>query len=276
METVQIEKVREHVTIVRLNRPERLNAMSIQLCLDLKQAFEQVAEDNHCRVIVLTGAGRSFCSGLDLKDPSIIPNADGLTIPRIGPRAMRLYSQLVPLMRHIPQPIIGAINGPAYGGGMCLSLATDLRIAAESAVFNATGIVNGLTSTELGVSWLLPRLVGAAHSNDILFTGRRIDAGEALRMGLVSRVVADDAVLDEALSMAEQMCEYSPYGLQMTKQVVWANLENNSLVAAIELEDRNQLMLGMTDNLPEAIIAFGQKRKPVYTDEPRRGIYPKD
>ena len=273
MPTVTVEKARPHVTVIRLNRPERLNAMSIELCLELQQALEQVADDNHCWIVVLTGAGRAFCSGLDLKDPSIIPNIDGLTIPRIGPRAMRIYSQLIPIMRHIPQPIIAAINGPAYGGGMCLSLGCDLRIASESAVFNATGIVNGLTSTELGVSWLLPRLIGAANSNDILLTGRRVDAAEALRMGLVSRVVPDDQVLDQALAVADSMCEYSPYGIQMTKQVIWANLENTSLVSAIELEDRNQLMLGMTDNLPEAITAFDQKRKPVYTDEPRRGIY---
>lgn len=276
MTTVTLEKPRPHVGVIRLNRPERLNAMSVQLCLDLKETLEQVGLDNSCRVIILTGAGRAFCSGLDLKDPSVIPNIDGLTIPRIGPKAMRIYSQLVPLMRHTPQPIIAAINGPAYGGGLCLSLGADLRIAAASAVFNATGIVNGLTSTELGVSWLLPRLIGAAHSNDILFTGRRVDAAEALRMGLVSRVVPDEQVLDTALEMAERMCAFSPYGLQMTKQVVWANLENSSLVAAIELEDRNQLMLGMTDNLPEAITAFDQKRTPVYTDEPRRGIYPKE
>ena len=270
MTTVTLEKPRPHVGVIRLNRPERLNAMSVQLCLDLKETLEQVGFDNSCRVIILTGAGRAFCSGLDLKDPSVIPNIDGLTIPRIGPRAMRIYSQLVPLMRHVPQPIIAAINGPAYGGGLCLSLGADLRIAAASAVFNATGIVNGLTSTELGVSWLLPRLIGAAHSNDILFTGRRVDAAEALRMGLVSRVVPDEQVMETALEMAERMCAFSPYGLQMTKQVVWANLENTSLVAAIELEDRNQLMLGMTDNLPEAITAFDQKRTPVYTDEPRR------
>jgi enoyl-CoA hydratase len=276
MAIVTFEKPRLEIGVITLNRPERLNAMSVQLCLDLKATLEEVGLDNHCRVIVLTGAGRAFCSGLDLKDPSVIPNMDGLTIPRIGPKAMRIYSQLLPVMRHVPQPIIAAINGAAYGGGMCLSLGADLRIAGESAVFNATGIVNGLTSTELGVSWLLPRLIGAAHSSDILLTGRRIDAAEALRMGLVSRVVADDKVLDEALAMAENMCSFSAYGLQMTKQVVWANLENTSLVAAIELEDRNQLMLGMTDNLPEAITAFAQKRQPVYTDEPRRGIYPKE
>ena len=273
MATVILEKPRSHVTVIRLNRPERLNAMSIDLCLELKGAFEQIAHDNDCRVVVLTGAGRAFCSGLDLKDHSLIPNVDGLTIPRIGPRAIRIYSQLIPIMRHLPQPIIVAVNGPAYGGGMCLTLGADLRIASESAVFNATGIVNGLTSTELGASWLLPRLVGAAHSNDMLYTGRRIDAAEALRMGLVSRVVPDDALLESALDTAEGMCQFSPYGVQMTKQVIWANLENTSLAAAIELEDRNQIMLGMTDNLPEAITAFDEGRTPVYTDEPRRGVY---
>jgi len=273
MTTVTLEKARPHVTVVRLNRPERLNAMSIDLCLELKSALEQIAHDNDCRIVVLTGAGRAFCSGLDLKDHSIIPNVDGLTIPRIGPRAIRIYSQLIPIMRHIPQPIIAAVNGPAYGGGMCLTLGADIRIASESAVFNATGIVNGLTSTELGVSWLLPRLIGAAHSNDILLTGRPLDAAEALRMGLVSRVVPDGAVLECALEIAESMCQFSPYGVQMTKQVVWANLENTSLAAAIELEDRNQIMLGMTDNLPEAITAFDEGRQPVYTDEPRRGVY---
>lgn len=276
MATVRVDKPRPHISVILLDRPERLNAMSIELCLDLKAALDEVGQDNYCRVVILTGAGRGFCSGLDLKDPSIIPNIDGLTIPRIGPRAIRIYSQLIPLMRHLPKPIIAAINGAAYGGGMCLSLGADLRIASESAVFNATGIVNGLTSTELGISWLLPRLIGAANSNDILLTGRRIDAAEALRMGLVSRVVPDEQILDEAYRIAEQMCQYSPYGVEMTKQVLWANLETSSLTAAIEIEDRNQIMLGMTDNLPEAITAFDQKRQPVYTDEPRRGIYPRE
>jgi len=273
MATVTTEKPRPHVTVVRLDRPERLNAMSIELCLELKDTLERLGHDNDTWIVVLTGAGRAFCSGLDLKDPSIIPNVDGLTIPRIGPRAIRIYSQLVPIMRHLPQPIIAAVNGPAYGGGMCLTLAADLRIAAESAAFNATGIVRGLTSTELGASWLLPRLIGAANANDILYTGRLVSSAEALRMGLVSRVVPDDRLLDHALEIAAGMCEFSPFGMQMQKQVIWANLETPSLAAAIELEDRNQIMLGMTDNLPEAISAYAEDRKPVYTDEPRRGIY---
>jgi enoyl-CoA hydratase len=174
----------------------------------------------------------------------------------------------------MPQPVIAAVNGPAYGGGMCLALGADLRFAASSAVFNSTGIVNGLTSTELGVSWLLPRLVGVARSNDLLLTGRVVDATEALQMGLVSRVVPDGDLIDTALEVAASMTRFSPYGLAMTKDVLWANLEVASLEAAIELEDRNQLMLGFTENLPEAMRAFDAGRAPEYTDEPRRGLFP--
>lgn len=273
MALVEIDHPADHVTLVRMNRPDRLNAMSVELMGELFDAIHDVAADNDCRVMVLTGAGRAFSSGLDLKDYGVVPNIDGLPMGRIAQRAMRWYSRVVPAMRRIAQPIIAAVNGPAYGGGMCLSLGADLRIAGESAVFNSTGIVNGLTSTEMGVSWLLPRLIGWANSNDILYTGRRVDAVEAHRMGLVSRVVPDEQLIDEALAVATRMCQFSPYGLMMTKETIWANLEISSLESAIELEDRNQLMLGLTDNLPEAIRAFDQKRDPVYLDEPRRGFF---
>jgi len=270
---VTVSRPRPHVAVVTLDRPDRLNAMSIELMTELHDALVTVGDDNDTHVIVLTGSGRAFCSGLDLKDYGVVPNIDGLTIGRIAQRSMRHYSRVVPLLRRLPQPVIAAVNGPAYGGGFCLALGAELRLAARSATFNSTGIVNGLTSTELGVSWLLPRLIGAAHANDILFTGRTVGADEAHRMGLVSRVVDDDALLDEALDVAGTMCGYSPYGLAMTKDVVWANLEVSSLEAAIELEDRNQLMLGFTENLPEAIRAFDAGRAPDYTDEPRRDLF---
>lgn len=273
MPLVLVEKPQPHTSVITLNRPDRLNAMSIELVIELDEALQAVADDNDTYIVVLTGAGRGFCSGLDLKDYGVIPNIDGLTVGRIAQRSMRYYSRLILTMRRMPQPVLAAINGVAYGGGMCLSLAAELRIAGESAEFNATGIVNGLTSTELGASWLLPRLVGAAHSNDMLLTGRKIDAAEALRMGLVSRVLPDDELLPAVLELAGRMSEFSPYGLAMTKDIIWVNLENPSLEAAIEIEDRNQLMLGFTENLPEAIRAFDRKRKPVYTDEPRRDLF---
>lgn len=272
MSLVLIDKPRPHVTVLRLNRPERLNAMSFELMTALYDALREVAADNRTWVVVLTGEGRGFCSGLDLEDPGVIPGIDDMAVARIGMLAMGHFSRIVPALRELPQPLIAAVNGPAYGGGLCLSLGADLRFAAASAEFNATGIVNGLTSTELGASWLLPRLIGAARANDLLLTGRKVGADEAERIGLVSRVVPDGEVVPHALETAERMCEFSAFGLQMTKKVCWANLETASLAAAIDLEDRNQLLLGNTENLIECIRARRENRKPVYTDMPRRDI----
>lgn len=276
MSVVLVDRPSPQVTVVTLHRPDRLNAMSIELVVELHDVLTDVAADNACRVVILTGAGRAFCSGLDLKDHGIVPGIDGLQVGQIAQKAMAVYSRLTPLLRSMPQPVIAAVNGDAYGGGMCLSLAADLRFAAEGARFNATGIVNGLTSTEMGASWLLPRLVGAAHSNDLLLTGRVLDAHEAHRMGLVSRVLPAGDLLDEALAVADRMAGFSRYGLAMTKSTAWANLEISSLAAAQELEDRNQLMLGFTDNLPEAMRAFAEDRDPVYRDEPRKDLYGTD
>jgi enoyl-CoA hydratase len=270
---VLVDHPEPHVAVVTLNRPERLNALSIDLALELDRTLRDVGTENDTWVVVLTGAGRGFCSGLDLKDFGVVPGIDGLSVGRIAQRSMRAYSQLTLTLRRIPQPVIAAINGPAYGGGMCLTLAADIRIAATSAELNATGIVNGLTSTEMAAGWLLPRLIGASRANDLLLTGRKVGAAEACDLGLVSRVVDDDRILAEALAMAVDMCRFSPYGLAMTKDVLWASLEVASLETAIELEDRNQLMLGFTDNLQEAIRAFAEGRQPVYTDEPRRLIF---
>jgi enoyl-CoA hydratase len=273
VELVLVDHPVPHVAVVTLNRPDRLNALSIDLAVALDATLAEVGAENDTWVVVLTGAGRGFCSGLDLKDYGVLPGVDGLTVGRIAQRSMRAYSRLVLTLRRLPQPVIAAVNGPAYGGGMCLALAADLRLAARSAVFNATGIVNGLTSTEMAAGWLLPRLIGASRANDLLLTGRAVDAEEAAAIGLVSRVVDDGAALPTALEAATDMCRFSPYGLSMTKNVLWASLEVGSLETAIELEDRNQLMLGFTENLAEAIRAFDAGREPVYTDEPRRDLF---
>jgi enoyl-CoA hydratase len=273
MAHVLTESVDETVRVVKLDRPDRLNALSIDLAVELDEHLAAVGRDNLARVVILTGEGRAFCSGLDLKDYGIIPNIDHLSVHRIASRSMGIYSQLTRRLRSIPQPVIAAVNGPAFGGGMCLSLGADLRIASADAEFNATGIVNGLTSAEMGAGWILPRLIGAANSNDLLLTGRRIDAAEALRIGLVSRVVPTGQVLDEAIEMARAMSRYSHHGLEATKQSLWVEQETSSLHAAIEFEDRNQLMAGFTDNLPEAIRAFDAGRDPVFLDEPRRDLF---
>jgi enoyl-CoA hydratase len=267
MSFVAVEKPRPHVSLVVMNRPERLNALSFDTVVPLLDAIAAVGLDNDTWVIVLTGAGRGFCSGLDLEDHGTPPGCDGLPMSRIAIRAMETVARLVPALRAIPQPVIAAVNGPAYGGGLCLALGADLRLAGASATFRGAGINNGLTGTELGVSWLLPRAIGAARAWDVILTGREVDALEAERLGLVSRVVPDAALRATALDLATAMCGYSPHGLAMTKRVLWSNLETGSLEAAIDLENRNQLLVRMTtQNLQEAIAARRQQRAPRYED----------
>jgi enoyl-CoA hydratase len=267
MPFVNIEKPIPHVSVIEMNRPERLNAMSFDTVVPLAEAIRQVGADNDTWVAVLTGAGRGFCSGLDLEDHGMPPNCEGLPMLRIAIRAMEFVADLVPSLRAMPQPVIAAVNGPAYGGGLCLALGADVRLAGDSATFRAAGINNGLTGTELGASWLLPRLVGAAHAWDIMLSGREVGADEALRLGLVSRVLPDGELRAAALALAEQMCGYSPHGLAMTKKVLWSNLETGSLEAAIDLENRNQLLVRLTtQNLQEAITARKQKRPPRFED----------
>jgi enoyl-CoA hydratase len=267
MPYVEISKPRPHVSVVTMNRPERLNALSFDTVQPLHDAILEVGADNDTWAVVLTGAGRGFCSGLDLEDHGVPPNIAGLPMSRIATRAMAIFSDLVPAMRGIPQPIVGAINGPSYGGGLCLAVACDIRLAAASATFCGAGIKNGLTGTELGISWILPRAIGAAHAFELILTGREVDAREAERIGLVSRVVPDAELLESALDVADQICAHSPHGVAMTKRVLWSNLETGSLHAAMDLEARNQLLVRMTtQNLDEAIRARREGRKPTYAD----------
>jgi enoyl-CoA hydratase len=263
---VKMDRPRPHIMRITLNKPARLNSMSFGLVEALYDAIDVVGADNDTWVVVLTGAGRGFCSGLDLHDRGVPPNVEGLGFSRLAMKSMSYMGGVVPALRALPQPVLAAINGPAIGGGLCLALGADIRYAAESASFANAGITNGLTGSELGVTYLLPRSVGMAHAAEVLLTGRRFDARAALRMGLVSRVVPDEDLMGEVLETASGMCELSPFGLQMTKQCMWANLEISSLQAAIDFENRNQLLAGYTGNLDEAIAAWQEKRKPVYEE----------
>ena len=267
MPMVLVEEPTAHVRVIRLNDPDTLNSMSFELVGDLYAALQQVRNDNACSVVVMIGEGRGFCSGLNLEEVGVPPGAEGLTLVRLAMRAMETMSNLVPTLRALPQPVIAAVNGPAYGGGLCLPLGADIRIAAEAARFRSAGVTNGLTGTELGVSYLLPRLIGASRANEILLSGRVVDALEAERIGLVSRVVPDDQILNAALELADQIDGWSTAGVAMTKQVLWDSLECGSLTSAIDLENRNQLLVRMlTQNLDEAIRARREGRKPVYKD----------
>ena len=264
---VRIEKPDPGTSVIVLDRPERMNSMAFELMVPLHDAFVEVAEDNDTTCVVLTGTGRGFCSGADTQDGAPPPNIDGLTVTRIATRAMSLLADLVPAMQRMPQPVICAINGAAIGGGLCLTLGADIRLAGESAYFRAAGINNGLTATELGLSFLLPRAIGSSRAFEIMLSGRDIDAHEAATIGLVSHTVPDEELLTTALDLADQINGWSTQGVALTKRMMWAGLETSSLRAAIELESHTQLYVRLTtQNFEEAVRARREQRPPEFAD----------
>lgn len=267
MSFVRIERPRPHTAVIVMDRPERMNSMAFDLVVPLHEALAEVARDNDTWCVILTGSGAGFCAGADTRDLMPPPNVDGLTISRIATRAMSFLADLVPAMRRLPQPVIAAVNGAAIGGGLCLALGTDVRIAGESAYFRAAGINNGLTATELGLGFLLPRAVGTSRAFEIMLTGRDVSAREAAEIGLVSKTVPDAALLESALDMADQINGWSTHGVQLTKRMIWSGLETGSLEAAIEMEGNTQLYIRMTtQNFEEAERARREGRKPDFQD----------
>lgn len=254
------------IALLTLNRPDRLNAMSYELVAGLHAALDEVAVDESVRVVVLTGAGRGFCAGLDLRDGAAVPGTQHLGRPQQGMATQTHIASLVPRLRSLPQPVISAVNGPAAGGGFALTLASDVRLAAASAKFNVAFVRIGLSGCDIGVSWLLPRLIGASAAFELLLTGRIIDADTALRLGLVSRVVPDGSVVDAALEVAAEIAANSPMGVRMTKEVMWSQLEVGSLQAGLDLENRTQVMTSFTEDMLEAMQAFLDKRPPAFRD----------
>ena len=267
MSLIEIEKPRPHTTVIRMNRPERMNSMSFELMVPLHEAFDAVGKDNDTTCVILTGTGPGFCSGADTRDMEPPPNIEGLTLTRIATKAMSVLADLVPAMQRMQQPVLCAINGAAVGGGFCLTLGADVRIAAESAYFRAAGINNGLTATELGLSFLLPRAIGSSRAFEIMLSGRDVTGREAADMGLVSRVVPDDELMRAALDLADQINGWSPQGVALTKRMMWAGLETGSLRAAVELESHTQLFVRMTTkNFEEATRARKEGRAPRFED----------
>jgi enoyl-CoA hydratase len=264
VDTLQIDQPHEGVTRITLDRPERLNAMNAALIAELHEALAGVAADRACRVVVLTGDGRGFCAGLDLAGYGAAPASEGLD--RVGATfaTQTDLAALVPRLRALPQPVIAAVNGPAAGGGLALALACDIRLASASARFNVAFVRLGLSGCDIGVSWLLPRLIGASRAWELMLTGRIIDADEADRVGLVLRVVADDELQSAALETAGLIAANAPWGVRMTKEVMWSQLEVGSLQAGIDLENRTQVLSSMTNDMQEAVAAFLQKRPPRY------------
>src|SRR6204780_1792577 len=202
MSFTEITRPHPQVAVVTLNRPERMNAMAFDVMIPFRDALREIGTDNSVRVVVITGAGRGFCSGADHENPGSIPNLEGLTLPTIALRSMEMLDDVITTIRRLHQPVIAAVNGAAIGGGFCLALAADVRIASEGAYFRAAGINNGLTAAELGLSFLLPRSVGHARAAEIMLTGRDVDANEADRIGLVSRIVPQAELLTARFARA--------------------------------------------------------------------------
>jgi enoyl-CoA hydratase len=264
---VLVERPVPGVAVVTLNRPERMNAMAFDVMIPLREALEEVGADNGTRVVVVTGAGRAFCAGADLEDPGAVPNIDGLTRPTIAWRALDLLDDVIVALRRMRQPVIAAVNGPAIGGGFCLALAADMRVASPRAVFRAAGINNGLTATELGISFLLPRAIGSSRAFEIMLSGRDVGAEEAERIGLVSRVVPDDELMAACFAMAERIIGYSRVGVENTKRLLWAGIEATSLLSHMDHEGHAQLYVRLTtQNFEEAVRARKEGRPPVFAD----------
>ncbi|MSZ96893.1 MAG: enoyl-CoA hydratase/isomerase family protein [Actinobacteria bacterium] len=252
------------ITQITLNRPGKLNAMTSDMVEQLHEVLIATSRDRECRVVVLTGEGRGFCAGLDLGGYGTAPGFQWHGAVEKGFAIQKHIASLIPRMRSLPQPIISAVNGPASGGGFALVLGSDIRIASQTARFNAAFIRIGLSACDIGTSWLLPRLVGAARAHELMLTGRLFDATEAERIGLILDVVPPEALLDAAYAKANEIMLNTPLGVALTKEGMWAALEIPGMQAAIDMENRQQIMASFSDDARETRMAKSEGRLPRY------------
>ncbi len=267
MSFVLVDRPHPHVSLVTLNRPERMNAMAFDIMIPLRETLDELATDGDTRVVVLTGAGHGFCSGADLEDPGELPGIDGLGLPSIALRAGRLLHDVVTAIHDLPVPVIAAVNGAAIGGGLCLAACCDVRVAADTAYFRAAGINNGLTAAELGLSFTLPRAIGSSRAMELMLTGRDMDAAEAERTGFVSAVTSGDDLIPRCYDIADRIIGMSRAGVELTKQMVWAGLEAGSFRTHMDQEMHAQLFVRMTtQNFEEAIRSRREDRPARFTD----------
>jgi enoyl-CoA hydratase/carnithine racemase len=253
------------VSVVTMDDAARYNALTSAMVSDLKDAFADARNDRAARAVVLTGAGRGFCSGANMGGGDELPER----ARDRGPVGLVQMSQehiagLILAVRELPQPVIAAVHGAAIGGGLALALACDLRVASDDARFAAHFIKVGLSSCDVGTSYLLPRIVGPTIAAELMLTGRRFTAEEGARLGFLNRVVPRDALLATAVELGELIAANSEYGVSMTKIGLWANLDAPSLRYAMELENRTQVLGTFTGNMTEAGRAFVEKRDPVW------------
>src|SRR5512134_1464847 len=245
-----------------LNRPEALNTFSAKFVEEYHALLDALAGDPATRIVVLRGAGRAFCAGLDLKEAGF--GGDGGVSASL--RGQQRISQIALKMRRLPQVFLACVHGPACGGGFMLALASDIRLAGESARMNAAFIKLGLSGCDVGVSYLLPRLVGASVASELILTGRFLHAERARELGLVAAVVPDAKLEAETRKLLAELLATSPLGLRLSKEALNASLDAGSMEAVVALEDRNQILCAQTSDFREGIVAFLQKRQPAWKD----------
>lgn len=252
-----LEALEGGVLTLMMNRPDRLNALNVELGIDLDRALGRAAEDASVRVVVLTGAGKAFCAGGDLT--LIRESRESGNVKQLEP-LLRAGVQLIVRLRTIPKPIVAAVNGPAAGAGMNIALACDLRIAAESATFGQNFARVGLFP-DYGGTFLLPRLVGAARAAELLYLGHMINAREAERIGVVNRVVPNDQLLPEARALATRLGEAPPLAVRALKHVLFGS-DHAELERALVFEVQQQMKCFASEDAGEGIRAFFEKRAP--------------
>lgn len=265
-DAVLLEEAEPGLFVVTLNRPRTLNALGLDLVAQLEDALTDLDRSAAVRAVVLTGAGRGFCSGAELKPEAarLAPRPDQNPVSFLleQQEALVRVHELVHRMR---VPVLAAVNGPAVGGGFSLTLACDVRFAARSARFGAVFIRHGISAADMGTSYFLPRLVGASRAAELMLTGRVFGADEALDMGLVLDVVDDGAVVDRALATARQIAENSALGVWMTKETMWQTIDAPSLRHALDMENRTQVMCVGSGELDRSFAGFAGGERPAWS-----------
>jgi len=254
---------RDAVDWVTLNHGDKGNALGEAMVTALAEYFESLAHNDNTRIVVLKANGRHFCVGADLSSTGFSESA---RTARNVWALQRSIARIYKAMRRCPQPVITLLHGAACGGGFSLAMASDIRIAGESAKMNAAYIKIGLTGCDMGSSYFLPRLVGTSVASELLMTGRFIHAPRALAVNLVSEVVPDAELETAAQSFVDDMLLTAPMGLRLTKEALNFSVDAPSLEAAMATEDRHQSLLALTDDSIEAGLAFMEKREPDYKD----------
>ncbi len=261
MADLSLERPDPAIAVLRLNRPERLNAITDDTVAEFGRVLDTLASDPALRVLVLTGAGRGFCAGFDLSQAAEAPLQALLGEAAAWTARQEAFAGIVTRLRALRAPVIAAVNGPANGAGLGIALACEIRVASPEAAFNSAFVKVGMSSCDIGVSWLLPRCVGMGRAFEMMLTGRMVGAEEAERIGLVNGVVPADRLLPHALELARSIAANSALGVWLTKRGTWANVEAPSLQAAIELENRSQILARTTGDLAREAKALVERRK---------------